>query len=156
MWKTKDKRDEGDTKYDGTKVRARYRFGEKGQYFIDPLLYVEYIRSPEHHDPHEMELKLILAKDWGNFNIAYNQILEQELESDGVTESEYALGVSYKLNQQFSVGLESKGSYLADEYAAGPTVAFRSGKFWATAGFVMALHKRADDLQARVIVGVPF
>lgn len=156
MWKTKDKRDEIDTQYDGTKLRFRYRFAEKGQHFVDSLIYAEYEKSAESHEPHELELKLILAKEMGKFNIAYNEILNQELESDGITESEYALGISYNLNHRFSIGLESKGSYLSDTYYAGPTISFRAGRFWATAGFVSALHKRADDLQARVIVGRSF
>lgn len=156
MFKTKDKREETDTKYDGTKVRARYRFGEKGQYLLDPLLYVEYKRSAKHHDPHQLELKVILAKDIGNFNIAYNQILNQALESDGVTESEYALGIKYKLNHWFSLGAESKGSYLSDKYYFGPTFSFGFGRFWVSAGVVSRMHKRADDLQVRVIAGIPF
>ncbi len=156
MWKTKDKREELDTKYDGTKVRARYRFGGKGQYFLDPLLYVEYKRSAKRHDPHQLELKAIIAKDIGRFNIAYNQILNQALESDGITESEYAIGIKYKLNNRFSLGMESKGSYLSDKYYFGPTFSFGFRKFWVSAGFVSAMHKRADDLQARMIVGIPF
>lgn len=156
VWKTQDKREELDTKYDATKLRFRYRFGEKGKYFVDPLLYVEYERSAKRHDPHKLELKLILAKDIGKFNIAYNEILSQDLESDGITESEYAVGVSYKVNDYVRLGMESKGSYLSDKYYFGPTVSFRSSRFWVSAGFVSAMRKRADDLQARVIVGVPF
>lgn len=156
MWKTNDKREELDTQYDGTKVRGRYRIGEKGKHFLDTLLYAEYIRSARHHNPHELELKIILAKDIGDFNIAYNQILSQELESDGITESEYACGASYRLNHNFRVGIESKGSYLKDKYSLGPTISFKTKRFWVTAGFAAAMHKRADDVQVRVITGVPF
>lgn len=156
MWKTNDKRNEIDTKYDGTKIRLRYRFGEKGKYLVDPLLYAEYKRSSRSHDPHKLELKLILAKDIGKLNIAYNQILNQALESDGVTESEYAVGLSYKLNNHITLGLESKGSYLKDRYYYGPTVSLRFRRFWVAMGVVSAMHKRADDLQARMIVGIPF
>lgn len=156
MWKTNDKRNEIDTKYDGTKLRARYRFGEKGRYFVDPLVYAEYKRSAKSHDPHALELKLILAKDIGNFNIAYNQILNQALERHGVTESEYALGLSYKLNNRLSIGLESKGSYLKDKYYYGPTISVSGKRFWVAVGAAWAMHKRADDLQVRLIAGIPF
>jgi hypothetical protein len=117
---------------------------------------VEYKRSAKTHDPHQLELKVILAKDIGNFNIAYNQILNQALESDGITESEYALGIKYKLNNRFSLGMESKGSYLSDKYYFGPTFSLGFRKFWVSAGLVSAMHKRADDLQVRVIAGIPF
>ncbi len=156
MWKTKDKRFEADTKFDMTKLRFRYRIGEKEELPLDTLLYAEYKRPARHHDPHKIELKVILAKDIGKVNLSYNQILNQDLESDGITESEYALGASYKVNDYIRLGMESKGSYLSDKYYFGPTVSFRTSQFWASAGFVSAMHKRADDLQARVIVGVPF
>ena len=37
--------------YDGFKLRARYRIGEKGQFIVDPLLYVEYIRDDDFSNP---------------------------------------------------------------------------------------------------------
>lgn len=32
----------GQLKHDGFKLRTRYRFGEKGKYILDPLIYPEY------------------------------------------------------------------------------------------------------------------
>ncbi len=156
MWKTNDKRDEVDSKYGGTKLRFRYRFGEKGKYFVNPLLYAEFIRSAVRHDPGAIELKLILTKDFGNLNISYNQILEQVLSSYGKTESQYAVGASYWLGYKFKIAVESKGSFLADKYYWGPTISYRASKYWVAAGLVLAMHKRADDLQVRVIAGTPF
>ncbi|MFH0941235.1 MAG: hypothetical protein V1840_05205 [Candidatus Omnitrophota bacterium] len=72
-----------------------------------------------------IEAKLILAKDIGKFNFAYNQILKQEAERDGLTKHEYAAAFGYRLLPKLGIGLESKGNYTEDKYALGPTVSYR-------------------------------
>ena len=96
--------------YDGFKIRTRYRLAEKDQLPLDTLVYLEYIRDNESSKPHVLEAKLILAKDIGDFNIAYNQILKQELEADGKTEHEYAAGISYALRPRLKMGIAEKGN----------------------------------------------
>ncbi|RJP29560.1 MAG: hypothetical protein C4533_00780 [Candidatus Omnitrophota bacterium] len=156
MWKTGNKISENDTEYDGFKVRARYRFGEKGKFLLDPLVYLEYIRNDDLHKPNVGEAKLILARDIGRVNISYNQILKANLESEGLAEWEYAAGGSYKISETFRFGLESKGSYTKDKIAVGPVVSFRFGKNWMALGSAFGLNERTDDLQVRLIVGIPF
>ncbi len=142
--------------YDGFKIRGRYRILEKDKLPIDTLLYVEYIRNDNLEKPNVFDGKLIFAKDIWNFNVAYNQIIEQELDSDGETEHEYAVGLSYAILPQFKIALESKGNYTDRKYYIGPTIAWSSHKFWATIGAVGGLNKRSDDLQVRLLVGIPF
>jgi hypothetical protein len=150
------KTEESDFSYDGFKVRTRYRFGEKGQYLLDSLLYLEYIRSSDLSKPNTIEAKLILAKDIGKFNFAYNQILKQEAEHDGLTEHEYAVAFGYRLLPKLGIGLESKGNYTKDKYALGPTVSYR-GKGWFSAlGAVFGLNNRANDVETRMIIGILF
>jgi len=57
---------DGAFQYSGYKLRARYKFGEKNQYLMDPLLYFEYKGKPD-FIKHVLEGKLILAKDYGSF-----------------------------------------------------------------------------------------
>lgn len=156
MWKFNNKRFENDSEYDGFKIRTRYRFGRKGQFIVDPLIYLEYIRDDNWHKPNVGEAKLILAKDIDKLNISYNQILKANLESEGLAQWEYATSASYAIGNYFRFGLESKGSYTKDKFAAGPTLSFSAKKFWFSLGTVFGLNKRTDDLQTRVIVGVPF
>ena len=146
---------ESDLSYKGFKVRTRYRFGEKGQFFLDPLLYFEYKRSADFSEPNEIEAKVILAKDIGNFNVSYNQVLEQVAESSGGIEHEYTFGINYASGYGWGIGLESKGNYTEDKYALGPTVSFGLDKFWFTLGSVFALNNKTDDIVARFIVGIP-
>ncbi len=155
MWKQKNTASGSTSEYDGFKIRTRYRFGKKGEFFLDPLLYLEYIRDDDLSKPNIGEAKLILAKDIGNLNISYNQILERNLEK-GKTEHEYAVGISYAFLPDFKLGIESKGSYNEREYAIGPTVSWVNSKFWVSLGAAFGLNKRTDDLQTRMIVGVPF
>lgn len=156
MWKFNNKRFENDSEYDGFKLRTRYKFGKKDQFIVDPLIYLEYIRDDNWHKPNVGEAKIILAKDINKWNISYNQILKANLESDGLAQWEYAVGANYAFNSYFHLGLESKGNYTKDKFAVGPTLSFATKKFWVSFGSAFGLNEKTDDLQTRMIVGIPF
>lgn len=142
--------------YDGFKLRTRYRIAEKDQLPLDTLFYLEYIRDDEFEKPNVWEGKVILAKDIGRFNIAYNQILKQEFASNGKTEHEYAAGINYAFMPQFKIGIETKGNYTDGKYYVGPTVSWGKGKLWTALGVAAGLNEKSDDLQTRLIVGMLF
>ncbi len=142
--------------YTGTKLRTRYRFAEKGVYPVDVLAYLEYKRPDGSESGDELEAKLVLAKDLGKFNVAYNQIVEQGLRHGGKAEHEYASGVSFEFDPTLKVGLESTGNYSEDKYYLGPTVSLARKRFWFGVGVLGGLNDRSDDLRARLIVGIPF
>lgn len=152
----KNNKNEVDLSDDTSKIRMRYRFGEKGQFIVDPLLYLEYIRDGNFSKPNIFEGKIILAKDIGNFNIVYNQIFKQEVERGSKTEYEYAFGTNYKLSPKLAIGLESKGNYTDRKFYAGPTFSYSLGKNWVGFGVLQALNSNSDDIQTRLIFGVPF
>lgn len=141
--------------YDGFKLRTRYRFLEKNELPVDTLLYLEYIRNDNLEKPNMLEGKLVLAKDIANFNIAYNQIIKQVLESGGETEHEFAAGINYRI-MPMSIGIESKGNYTAGKYYAGPTLSWVTDKLWVTVGMLGGLSGKSDDLQTRMLLGIPF
>lgn len=156
MYKFKNKSAENDGQYDGFKIRTRYRFGQKNQFIVDPLIYLEYIRDHNFHQPNAIEVKLILAKDLGDFNVSYNQILKRNLENEGKTDHEYAAGLSYAFLPQFKFGIEAKGNYSKAKCALGPTLSFSAKHFWVSLGAAFGLNQRTDDVQGRLIVGIPF
>lgn len=156
QFKVSNKKEETDTEYDGFKLRTRYRIGEKNQFILDPLLYLEYIREEELSKPNILEAKLVLAKDIGRYNISYNQIVKQELDNRGETENEYAFGAGYSFSNRLKLDLESKGNYTKEKYYLGPSVSFASRKFWAAFGILRGMNNRSDDLQTRLIIGIPF
>ncbi len=142
--------------YTGTKVRTRYRLGERGVYPLDVLLYVEYIRPDDSESPDVLEGKLILARDFGPLNVAYNQIIAEGLNHDGETEHEYAAGVGYEFNPAWKLGVESTGNLTEDKYYMGPTASWAGQRFWVALGALRGLNDRSDDLRVRLIAGFPF
>jgi hypothetical protein len=155
-WQQTNTKDDDKFEYTGTKVRTRYRFGEKGMYPLDTLLYLEYIRPDSSNEPEILEGKIILAKDFGRYNVAYNQILKVGINNKGGNENEYACGLSYEYSPSWKVALESTGNFTEDKFYIGPTISWASEKFWIGAGVLRGLNDRSDDLRFRLIVGIPF
>jgi hypothetical protein len=155
-WQQTNTSKEDKFEYTGSKLRTRYRLGEKGMYPLDTLLYLEYIRPDSSKEPEILEGKLILAKDFGKYNFAYNQILKVGINDRGGNENEYACGLNYEFNPRLKVGLESTGNYTEDKYYLGPTVSWASEKFWVGFGAQRGLNDRSDDFKFRLIIGFPF
>jgi hypothetical protein len=115
---------EGGLHYDGFKFRGRYKLSSKGKLFFNPLIYLEYQGVPDFQN-HGLEFKLILTKDFENINLSLNPYVEFEKEGAGKWEfkPQYALGLSYKFSENFTLGIESKGSekgiYLGPTFAHG-------------------------------------
>ncbi len=141
-------------KYKGYKLRARYRFGEQGQYVLDPLAYVEYKGKPDFSE-HGIELKIILAKDIGRFNMALNPILELELNGETEVEAEYAIGLNYEILSLLSAGLEFKGSESG--HYVGPTIGHGVEQLWMTLGAafpITDIDEGKPEFQIRLLVGI--
>lgn len=144
-----------DFEYDGLKIRTRYRILEKDVLPVDVQLYLEYIMD-DGLSHNALEGKLVLAKDIGDLNIAYNQIVEQGLNSGGGTENKYASGISYKAFRGLRIGVESKGNFTESEYWVGPTAVWWNARFYVTVGTAWGLNDKSDDLQVRMITGFHF
>jgi hypothetical protein len=139
--------------YAGYKLKMRYRVAEKNTLPVDVLFYVEHKENTT--EDNAVEGKLILAKDFGKLNLAYNQIYER-IYSTGKGVNEYAAGVSYALVPSLRLSVESKGSFSEGEYAAGPTLAWSGSRLWANIGAQYALNNKTNDREVRFLMGVPF
>lgn len=162
-WKTKNVVGGDDsTVYTGFKFETKYRIGERGKYVLDPLLYLEWVTDPsKNHNKNAIEGKIILSKDIEKFNLVYNQIMESALGSGGRTEQKFTAGINYELFAGFRVGMETKGDYWRpashrNRIALGPSLSYDAGYFWVAASVLLGLNHAADDLEARVVVGIPF
>lgn len=142
--------------YDGFKVRTRYRLLQKDELPLDTLLYFEYIRNDNLEKNNVLEGKVIVAKDIGLFNVSYNQIVKAELKDDVDIIHEYAFGTSFAVATMLRVGVESKGSYSDDKFSIGPSISWIANKFWLSFGLAFGLNKKTDDMQSRLIMGMPF
>ena len=155
-WEQFNSSSEDKFEYDGSKLETRYRIGERGMFPLDTLLYLEYSKPDSSHEAGELEGKLVLARDFGKFNLAYNEIIAVDLDNEGETAHEYAAGLSYEFSPQWKAAIESTGSWTEGEYFVGPTVSWGTKAFWANIGFLRGLNEASDDLKVRLIVGIPF
>lgn len=144
--------------YDGMKLRLRHKLAEKGQLPVDTLLYAEYVRGSDLSEQGEFEGKLVLARDLGRLNLAYNQVVEFPLEKLSAAEHSFTAGAAWEFSDVFKGGLEAKGEYKAGEYYFGPTVSFaaKNQKIWFVIGYLAGLNPDSKDAQTRFKIGMPF
>jgi hypothetical protein len=157
--------------YAGFKVETRYRPADRGEWFVDPVLYLEFQQLYRGDAQQKLEGKLILAKDIGNLNIAANLAVEEERLTDATwnTEVEYAAGTSYALSPAWMLGAEIFGKAEKGEMGgienrswAGPAVSWAGGGrgvlrgVWVTLAGGAGLTSESDSYYARLIVGFQF
>lgn len=148
---------EGKTKFEEVKLRTRYKLANKDEFYIDPILYLEYKIQTDRNYPDKWETKLILAKDIDNLNISSNIILEEYYKT-GTKEKdwkiEYVYGISYPIIDLFRIGIEGKGDLKEKKHAVGPSIAFKGKKIWAAIGALFKLNEKTDELQMQGIIGI--
>lgn len=162
----------GDTAsgYAGLKLETRWRPSDRGEWAVDPVLYLE-LQQLFRGDAHQkLEAKLIVAKDLGDLNLAANLAVEEERTTEPAwnTELEYAVGASYALSPAWLVGGELFGKAeksmgeIENRSWAGPTLSWASGGhgalsgLWITLAGGAGLGGEADAYYARAIVGLQF
>jgi len=148
---------DGALRYDAFQLRTRYRIGEAGQYFADPLLYFEYRRAQDLTSPNKAEGKLILARDFQKLNVAINLIEEVAFAPGTEWETGYSAGMSFEPHPIVKIGAEAFGQLATEEDKAhyfGPTMSLARDGWFYTFGFGFGLNEHADDLRARAILGI--
>lgn len=154
LYQVYDQKEQDKMKYSGYKFRLRYRIAERNVLPVDVLLYAEHQEKVDALNL--FEGKLILARTIGKLNLSYNQIYKNTYVSGDRAIHEYAAGLSYELHPVFRFGVESKGNYKTDKYAAGPTLSWVGGRIWANLGALYGLNTRTNDREVRFLLGVPF
>lgn len=147
-------------KWDAVQARLRYRIGEEGQYWMDPLIYLEYNRKLDFNKPNKFEGKLILARTEGKFNISLNPVYELFWSPDIEHELGFDAGMSWQFHPRLIIGAESTSRFEFEDGEtevssyAGPTISFASGHWWYTAGVAFGLNDNSDDARVRFLMGV--
>jgi len=144
------------------KLRTRYRFAERGELPVDPVLYVEAIKAFG-AGVYEAEAKAILARDFGLVTVAVNPIAELKFGGD-VAEPElelgWAAGVTYEVAPSLKVGGETWGAFeveAPDELgaSAGPALSWApSESLWVTTTVGFGLNDNADRFSVRGLFGL--
>jgi len=152
---------------DAVHLETRYRVGDRGQYPVDTVLYLE-LAKDFGPSVYEIETKLIMARDFDRVTAALNVIDEVSVGHNvpGTAQNEigYAFGLTYEVTPKVRIGAESWGMHGDGEtrVSAGPAVGLSpSGKFWLvlSAGFGIVREQEPDldqDLAAfsgRVVMG---
>ena len=158
-----------DWRRDAFKVEAKNRFLESGELPVDIALYGEYKNpnGPRDARSDEVEGKLILSRDFGNWNVVGNLIAERKINAHEDLQWEYTAGVSYAVKPQLRLGLELKET-LGDQGEFGirrkghelqlmPVIAFNpSSHARILFGPAVGLTRAADDVQLKSIVEIEF
>lgn len=177
-WQLEDTGDGWDSDFQGGAVETIVYLSNPVTDFVGIGLYNE-VKVRE--DELEFEHKLIVHKDIDKWTLAYNFVLETELEHtfgdeeeaeiEGVIE--HTFGASYRIASDWGIGGEA---VVASEYEdwseyegttvyAGPVVTYQGGRFsregsgwWATVTplFQLTDDEDAPNLNFRLIVGVNF
>ncbi len=154
VWQEDRTTESADFGYEGFKLRTRYRFAEQDALPLDALFYAEYERASDLTESDVGELKIILAKTIGHFDVSYNQVFEWPFDDTGEAEHKFAAGLGYEVNPTFHAGVEATGNYSEGGYAAGPTVSLRKNRYFLAVGVLCGLEDDAADLQSRLIFGL--
>jgi len=113
-------------KYDSFKIRTRFAIAGKNEFFMDPILYLEF-KSSADVSRFEGEVKFILSKDFTpDLNISLNPYYAVKFGSGILTEQsiKFSAGISYRLTSWLALSGEIRGSA---EFAQSGTV----GKLYA-------------------------
>jgi hypothetical protein len=162
----------GETGYGGAKLETRYRLLPAESWLVDPIIYFE-LQLLRHGDARQKaEMKLILARDQGPWNVAFNLAAEAEHldTSEWIPETEYALGVSRELaGPAIKLGLELFGKaekppgkdvevFLWTGPALSWATRFQSAMhgLWVTVGAGRGLTSSSLSWYGRAIVGLQF
>jgi hypothetical protein len=153
----------GVLKFDGVKLRSRYRFADPGVHPVDTSVYAEVTYFG---DEVELEQKLILSKIVGRVEIVGNATVEEGYEIQS-GEWEYLLtpsvGLGYHVVPALAFGLEYLGRGKIEEgelayfaHYVGPVMSVASGPFYWTVGAQWQLGKRSDmpSIQLRSLLGI--
>ena len=117
----------------------------------------------------ELEPKLLLQKNFGDFTLAYNFVVESEWEGDGLAdkkgEIKNIIGLSYMPDPKFGFGIEGLHEVGIDNwdnagkgvFYVGPNATARFGRVWLTAAALWEVTDTAEpDFQLRTLVGFHF
>lgn len=151
-------------------VFFRYRFGEKGKFFFDPALYIEYyFPRPSFKNYEELEVRLILEKDMNHFRLILNPKLEKITSGPKVDEGlefNYSIGIYWKKRASIQPGLELHGkmgeithwkSWSRQKHVIFPTLDLRfpPGIHWHL-GIGFGLTSSTDNLIIKSIISYEF
>ena len=146
--------------FDSWRLETRYRFAEKGEWPVDVMLYLEGERPAQFTEPWEVEEKIILAKDFGAFQVVANLVAEQKLFHAGEGHLwEIDAGARYELSPAFHVAgefwttQETAGGVTTGSYYVGPSISWASSRIWVQLGAGFGVGDSSGATFVRSVLG---
>lgn len=150
-------------------VFLRYRFAESGEFFFDPAVYAEYyVPRSSYRSTETLELRLILERRLGVFDLRLNPIFEKATSGEEIEEGvefEYAAGIYFGGFDAVQPGLEfhgEAGEFSGFEPTAEqthylfPTLDAELGKLEWHLGAGVGLTDASDDVTIKSILSYEF
>lgn len=147
--------------YRGVKLRSRYRFGNPGDFFVDPAIYGEMFYFG---DEFGFEQILILSRSLNDVEFALNLKFEEEFKADEIElVFNPTFGVGYHFNETFALAAEYFGELVVEDgevedmaHMIGPAVSIATGSFWWTVAvrFQVSALAQEPDFVARSIFAI--
>lgn len=148
--------------FSAVKVENRYRPVVPASWPLKTAFYLEFQKANGRKENNEIEGKVLLAKDWGRWNLTVNPILELEesREANGDTswELESALAVGTCVRRYWknvTPGVELFLAEKASRITPGLYIDLASG-IRLNLGVGLGLEKQADDAQLKSILEIEF
>ncbi len=143
------------------KLRSRIKLTEKkDDFFVDPLLYIEYRFRQNRRLPDTWEIRGVIAKDMGPLHSAINLFAEEVITHEGRSKKfnpGYAAGVSYAvIGDRLRLGIESTGDFNSQKYFLGPAVSYKGRHLWAVLTPAFGLTDKSDYIKVQFVIGVVF
>ncbi len=170
-WRYEETPDHTGTKFDGVAIEGILYLSNP---VTDKVGFGLYGEISIGEDALAFEQKLIVHKDIDQWTLAYNLIVETEIEGVGNAKEEneiegvlgHAFGVSYSLSPAFRVGAEALvesefedwDDYVQTSVYAGPNINYQAKNWWLTVTPMFQLSDLEDepDFEVRMIFGYAF
>jgi hypothetical protein len=154
------------TRFQAVRAETRYRLSRPGEWFVDPVLYLEVKKELIDDKPWAVEEKLILGKDLRAWNVSVNLVAEQEFIPGGGREYEwgYAAGLSYEIAPALRLGAEAFGAWTNVQVGganvwekghwAGPAVSVAWSRYWLVLGAGFGLTDESERTRLRAVFAI--
>ncbi len=161
---------DADFEYVRTRFVGRYRFSNRYQRIFNPALYVEYyLPRSGFEDAEELETRLILERDFGDWRLALNPIVSKSTSGTAVNDSTqlgFAGGLYYRRHYGMQPGVElfsefgparDPSAWRDQKQIAFGTLNLRFANNWIwQVGVGKGLTRDSNDLTVKSILAYEF
>lgn len=141
-----------------SRLEARYRFGERFDHFVNTAVYLEYyMPAGSYSNSPEVETRLILDKDFGDFRVVVNPTVTKYVKGseDRNWQPAVSTGIYYRRHKFLQPGIEYYENFHEHTVSFFPTIDLNfSGAVIWNLGVGFGSHEPADKLLVKSILQI--